>query len=59
VGPTEQGYPRPVRVVWTHWHVSKKNPGAETFGKICDLLRAVQPEDQELGYEERFEFELR
>jgi RNAse (barnase) inhibitor barstar len=51
--------PRPVRLVWTYWHVSERSLGAERFGKICDLLRAVQAEDQELGYEERFEFELR
>jgi ribonuclease inhibitor len=51
--------PRPVRVVWTHWHVSKRNLGAEKFREICSLLRDVQAEDQDHGYEERFEFELR
>ncbi|SCG55373.1 barstar family protein [Micromonospora inositola] len=51
--------PRPVRVVWTHWQVSKRNLGAQRFKRICDLLHAVQAEDQELGYDERFEFELR
>ncbi|GAA4563686.1 barstar family protein [Micromonospora coerulea] len=51
--------PRPVRVVWTRWQVSKRNRGAQRFEKICDLLRAVQAADQELGYDERFEFELR
>jgi ribonuclease inhibitor len=51
--------PRPVRLIWTHWQVSKRNLGAKRFGKICDLLRAVEAEDQERGYEERFEFELR
>ena len=50
--------PRPVRVVWTHWQVSKRNLGAKRFGKIYSLLRAVQAKDQELGQEERFEFEL-
>lgn len=51
--------PRPVRVVWSHWPVSERNLGSETFKKIRDLLLAVEVEDQQLGYDERFEFELR
>ncbi|MEU8071480.1 MULTISPECIES: barstar family protein [unclassified Micromonospora] len=50
--------PRPVRVVWTHWRVSRRNLGAQQFEKICDLLRAVQAEDRKSGRQERFEFEL-
>jgi ribonuclease inhibitor len=51
--------PRPVRVVWTHWRVSKRNLGAQKFEKICNLLHAVEAKDQELSHDERFEFELR
>jgi ribonuclease inhibitor len=51
--------PRPVGVIWTHWRVSKRNLGAKRFRLICDLLRAVEAEDQELGRKERFAFELR
>lgn len=50
--------PRPVRVIWTHWQISRRNLGAKRFAKICDLLRAVEAEDQESGHEERFEFDL-
>ncbi|WP_422742713.1 barstar family protein [Micromonospora sp. WMMD754] len=51
--------PRPVTVVWTDWQASERNLGAERFGRICGLLRAVEAEDREAGHEERFTFELR
>ncbi|MEV7268645.1 barstar family protein [Micromonospora aurantiaca] len=50
--------PRPVAVVWTDWQVSERNLGAERFGRICDLLRAVEAKDREAGHEEQFTFEL-
>ncbi|WP_345636762.1 barstar family protein [Rugosimonospora acidiphila] len=50
---------RPVKVVWTHWETSERNLGTGSFGRIRDLLNAVQAEDERLAYDERFEFELR
>ncbi len=49
---------RPINLVWYDSAISRKNLGRETFQKIVKILQDVQMSDKEMGWEQRFEFEL-
>ena len=48
---------RPFMIVWTNASVSRANLGEE-FDKITEIMAEAAKHDEEMGLEERFEFEL-
>ena len=48
---------RPFMIVWTSASVSRANLGGE-FNKIIEIMAEAAKHDEEMGLEERFEFEL-
>ena len=50
--------PRPVQVVWTSSAESKQRLG-EDFAAIVGVFEDVAREDRELGWDDRFTFDLR
>jgi ribonuclease inhibitor len=49
---------RPIRLMWRHASVSRVALGEEYFGKIINMFSDVANEDKELGYVDKFEFQL-
>ncbi len=49
---------RPINLVWYNSTISRKNLSRETFKRIVKVLQDVQMWDKEMGWEQRFEFEL-
>lgn len=49
---------RPVHLIWTDAAKSREHLGAELFGRITQLLRDVEASDIEIGYAEKFTFEI-
>ncbi|WP_437842321.1 barstar family protein [Sorangium sp. So ce1153] len=49
---------RPVTLIWNHSTDSKEHLG-DIFDKIVHILYRAQKQDEELGWTERFQFELR
>ncbi len=50
---------RPIKLIWDNSKISSKNLGIENFQKIVKVLQDVQAWDEKMGWNERFEFEVR
>ncbi|MFI6423871.1 barstar family protein [Promicromonospora sp. NPDC050880] len=50
---------RPLRIIWLDSATSRSRLGADLFDDIVAVLRDVARQDLDLGWVERFEFELR
>lgn len=50
--------PRPVHVVWTHSRACRERLG-DDFAEIVSVFQDVADEDAELGWDDRFTYELR
>jgi ribonuclease inhibitor len=49
---------RPVLLIWLHAEASKQNLG-EDFDRIVTVLRRVEEQDANFGWEDRFSLQLR